>query len=93
MQDSKMMNFVFSPEFKKILEKMVKKDKLGLKKVENQVFPRFLKALQLFLCHNKDNVILQDTSFYFLSVAIFYPCAGGRLSFVQFYCARSGYNC
>ena len=32
------MNFVFSVEFKKILEKMARKDKSGLKKIEDQVY-------------------------------------------------------
>ena len=38
MQSNKNLRFVFSVEFKKILEKMSKKDKPGLKKVENQVY-------------------------------------------------------
>lgn len=32
------MNFVFSIELKKILQKLAKKDKPGLKKVEDQVY-------------------------------------------------------
>lgn len=32
------MNFVFSPEFRKILEKMAKKDRVGLEKTEDQVY-------------------------------------------------------
>ena len=38
MRNAKKMSFVFSIEFKKILEKMAKKDKLGLKKIEDQVY-------------------------------------------------------
>lgn len=38
MGSNKKMHFVFSIEFKKILEKMAKKDRLGLKKVEYQVY-------------------------------------------------------
>ena len=38
MENNEKMHFVFSIEFKKILEKMAKKDKLGLKKIENQVY-------------------------------------------------------
>ncbi|OGI68678.1 hypothetical protein A3A05_03265 [Candidatus Nomurabacteria bacterium RIFCSPLOWO2_01_FULL_41_12] len=38
MANSPKLNFVFSIEFKKILEKMAKKDKLGLKKIEDQIY-------------------------------------------------------
>lgn len=38
MANSPKLNFVFSIEFKKILEKMVKKDKMGLKKIEDQIY-------------------------------------------------------
>jgi len=38
MVDSKKTRFIFSLEFKKILEKMTKKDKSGLKKIESQVY-------------------------------------------------------
>ncbi|MBI3459155.1 type II toxin-antitoxin system mRNA interferase toxin, RelE/StbE family [Candidatus Azambacteria bacterium] len=38
MESNKKMDFIFSLEFKKILEKMSKKDKSGLKKIENQVY-------------------------------------------------------
>ncbi len=38
MNNLEKMNFIFSLEFKKILEKMAKKDKLGLKKIEDQVY-------------------------------------------------------
>ncbi|KKQ21256.1 MAG: hypothetical protein US33_C0006G0006 [Parcubacteria group bacterium GW2011_GWC1_36_9] len=34
----KRIKFVFSTEFKKILEKMAKKDKLGLSKIEDRVY-------------------------------------------------------
>lgn len=32
------MSFVFSIEFKKVLERMSKKDKIGLKKIENRIY-------------------------------------------------------
>jgi YafQ family addiction module toxin component len=38
MEDYNDMNFVFSIEFKKILERMAKKDKLGLRKIEDQIY-------------------------------------------------------
>ncbi len=38
MENNKKINFVFSIEFKKVLKKMAKKDKPGLKKVEHQVY-------------------------------------------------------
>ena len=37
MENNK-ISFVFSIEFKKILEKMAKKDRVGLKKIESQVY-------------------------------------------------------
>lgn len=37
IKDSR-MSFVFSIEFRKILEKMARKDKLGLKKIETQIY-------------------------------------------------------
>jgi YafQ family addiction module toxin component len=38
MKNDDNVKFIFSVEFKKILEKMAKKDHLGLKKVENQIY-------------------------------------------------------
>lgn len=38
MENSPKMNVVFSLEFKKILEKIAKKDKAGLNKIESQVY-------------------------------------------------------
>ncbi|KKR79622.1 MAG: hypothetical protein UU24_C0005G0040 [Candidatus Nomurabacteria bacterium GW2011_GWA2_40_9] len=38
MEINQKINFVFSIEFKKILEKMARKDKSGLKKIEDQVY-------------------------------------------------------
>jgi YafQ family addiction module toxin component len=38
MENDKKISFVFSIEFKKILEKISKKDKLGLKKIEDQIY-------------------------------------------------------
>jgi YafQ family addiction module toxin component len=38
MENNQKMDYVFSIEFKKILEKMAKKDKSGLRKVEDQVY-------------------------------------------------------
>lgn len=38
MENNKKMNFVFSIEFKKILEKFAKKDRPGLKKIEDQIY-------------------------------------------------------
>ena len=38
MENNKNMTFVFSREFKKILEKIAKKDKVGLKKIESQIY-------------------------------------------------------
>lgn len=38
MDNQKGMKFIFSIEFKKILEKMSKKDKPGLNKIEDQVY-------------------------------------------------------
>ena len=38
MQNSNKLSFVFSVEFKKILQKLAKKDRLTLKKVEDQVY-------------------------------------------------------
>lgn len=35
---SRKINIVFSIELKRILEKMAKKDKVGLKKIENQIY-------------------------------------------------------
>ena len=38
MADSNNMNVVFSSEFQKILQKLAKKDKLTLKKIESQIY-------------------------------------------------------
>jgi YafQ family addiction module toxin component len=38
MQTQKKMNYIFSLELKKILEKIAKKDKLKLKQIESQVY-------------------------------------------------------
>jgi YafQ family addiction module toxin component len=38
MENSEKMSFVFSIEFKKILEKMAKKDRMGLEKIESQIY-------------------------------------------------------
>lgn len=38
MENYRKISFVFSLEFKKILEKMAKKDKPGLKRIENKVY-------------------------------------------------------
>ena len=38
MENNQDMNFVFSIELKKILEKMAKKDRSGLRKVEDQIY-------------------------------------------------------
>ena len=38
MENNNKMSFVFSIEFRKILEKIAKKDKMGLKKIESQVY-------------------------------------------------------
>lgn len=38
MGNDKKISFVFSIEFKKILEKISKKDKPGLKKIEDQIY-------------------------------------------------------
>ncbi len=38
MENNKNMSFVFSIEFKKILEKIAKKDRASLKKIESQIY-------------------------------------------------------
>ena len=38
MQNSNKLSFVFSVEFKKILQKLAKKDRLTLQKIEDQVY-------------------------------------------------------
>ena len=38
MKNNLKMSFVFSIEFKKILDKIAKKDRLELKKIENQIY-------------------------------------------------------
>jgi len=38
MQNSSNTDYVFSVEFKKILEKIARKDKAGLKRIEDQIY-------------------------------------------------------
>ena len=38
MENNNKMTFIFSIEFKKILEKTAKKDRMSLKKIESQVY-------------------------------------------------------
>ena len=45
MEDEKKMDVIFSIEFKKILEKIAKKDRPKLAKIENQVYKIILNPL------------------------------------------------
>lgn len=38
MENGRNAPFVFSAEFKKVIEKIAKKDKSGLRKIENQIY-------------------------------------------------------
>lgn len=75
------MTFVFSIEFRRILEKMAKKDRSGLKKIETQIYKVILNPV---VGKHLRNVMKNYRRVHIGSFVLTYEIGNNKITFVDY---------
>lgn len=81
MEKGTKMSFVFSPEFIRVLKKISKKDKLGLKKIETQVNKIVLNPI---IGKPLRNVLKNYRRVHIESFVLIYKIENNEITFIDY---------